>query len=168
MKQAWNNPFSPNVSQHLDLPARLRIKSRKDIELLFENDQSFFSHPLLLKFHISKLPEDQISSPQFAVSVPKRNFKKAHDRNLLKRRIREAYRLNWKSCFPETSNYQVLLMFIFVGKKLEDYQVIENGILQVFKKLVNMSSSKLMWLLQSIVILQTEFAWLSEVGGIAN
>ena len=132
------------MSHHLELPARLRIKSRKDIGLLFENDHSLFSHPLLLKYHISKLPEEQISSPQFAVSVPKRSFKKAHDRNLLKRRIREAYRLNWKNHFPESSNYQILLMFIFVGKKMEDYSVIENGVIQVFKKLENGSSSNLM------------------------
>ena len=123
------------VSPDFSFPARLRIKSKKDIELLFEHEQSCFVHPLLLKYHITKLPSEQLSAPQFAVSVPKRAFRKAHDRNLLKRRLREAYRLNWKNHFPEMSAYKVLLMFIYVGKQKMEYCEIEKGLVQLLKKI---------------------------------
>jgi len=123
------------VGQNLNFPAKLRIKSRKKIDFLFENPSSLFLHPFLLKYHITKLPESQFAIPQFAVSVPKRGFKKAHDRNLLKRRIREVYRIHWKNHLPEISNYEVLLMFIFVGKKIMNYQEMEKSMLQLFKKL---------------------------------
>jgi ribonuclease P protein component len=64
--------------------------------------------------------------------VPKRQFKKAHDRNKLKRRMREVYRLNKKLLYEKlnTSNRKMVLAFIYVGKKIEDYSVIEKAILK--------------------------------------
>lgn len=53
----------------------------------------------------------------------------------MKRRIREAYRLHWKLYLPEMSNYEALFMFIYIGKTIADYQEIEHGLIQVFKKL---------------------------------
>ena len=79
-KEVWNNPFSNIVSHNLDLPARLRIKSRKEIEFLVETRNSLFQHPFLLKYHFEKLQEGLLSSPQFAITVPKKHFRKAHDR----------------------------------------------------------------------------------------
>jgi ribonuclease P protein component len=123
------------VSPHFDFPARLRIKSRKDFEDLTKNENSLFQHPFILKFHFEKLTDQEFTSPQFAISVPKRNFKKAHDRNLIKRRVREAYRLHWKNYFPEKSNYKVLFLFILVGKKIPDYTELEKSLKQLFHKL---------------------------------
>lgn len=69
--------------------------------------------------------------------VPKRAFKKAHDRNKLKRRMREAYRLNKATLYTTlgSTNKKMILSFLFIGKKEEDYQKIEAAIVYQLKKI---------------------------------
>ncbi len=70
-----------------------RLKSRKVIELLFKDGKSFGAYPLRLVF--LKNEEPRSNAPvQFTVSVPKRSFKSAVARNRIKRKVREAWRLN--------------------------------------------------------------------------
>lgn len=84
----------------------------------------------------------EITQPaEVAISVPKRLYKRAVDRNLLKRRIREAYRLN-KSGFYSAllnSDIQAHLVIQYQHKEIADYQSIENslkkGLEQVLLKL---------------------------------
>lgn len=65
-----------------------RLTGKKKIEELFQHGSSFFLHPFLVKFLHTK-EENRV-----LISVPKKKFKRAVDRNRLKRMIREAYRLN--------------------------------------------------------------------------
>jgi len=68
---------------------RDRLCSRKDIQELFEKGSSFYLYPFKVYFlHPSGLAHDQV-----LISVSSRNFKRAVDRNLIKRRIRESYRV---------------------------------------------------------------------------
>ena len=71
---------------------RERLRGKRDFANLFEKGHSFLQTPY--KVIWIKVAEEGLCSCRFAVSVPKRNFKRAVKRNLLKRRTREAFRTN--------------------------------------------------------------------------
>ncbi|MEN8789546.1 MAG: ribonuclease P protein component [Flavobacteriaceae bacterium] len=113
-----------------------KLKSRKTIELLFQKGNSITQYPLKLYY----LPADKNQEVRVktAVSVPKRNFKKAADRNRVKRLLREAYRLNKHLIFNNIEgNFAFLILYL--GKELPAYGEIENSLQGVFSKLVNKS-----------------------------
>ncbi len=67
-----------------------KLTEKKMIDKIFQSERSVFKYP----FKIMVLGEKNENPPKILVSVSKRNFKHAVDRNLIKRRIREGYRLN--------------------------------------------------------------------------
>jgi ribonuclease P protein component len=111
-----------------------RLCSKKQIDLLFLKGSSATAFPLKLMYMETDV--SYVDPCQAMFVVPKRTFKRAHDRNKLKRRMREAYRLN-KAPFYEmvnSKNKKMLLCFLFVGKKIEEYKAIETAVLQHLKK----------------------------------
>ena len=80
-----------NSSKPNALPKCERLCSLRALRRLFEEGRSGFVYP----FRYTYLTEESTSpSVEVLFSVPKRNHKRANKRNLLKRRMREAYRLN--------------------------------------------------------------------------
>ena len=104
-----------------------RLTGSKNISRLFTDGKSSFLHPFKLLF----LEDEALSTCRFMVTVPKRNFKKAVDRNLLKRRIREAYRLNKHHLV----NKKYDLAFIYIEKEILNYSVIEEKLLELLLRL---------------------------------
>lgn len=103
-----------------------RLCSKKLIEGLFHNGSSFLLYPFRIVWLKHSLPANV--PVQVVINVPKRRFKKAVDRNLIKRRIREAYRLNKSAglySFMEDASAQLLLGIHFVGKEIADYEFTE-------------------------------------------
>lgn len=107
-----------------------RLCSKKQMDLLFSKGSSTFGHPL--KFIFIAVETNLQFPAQALFVVPKRQFKKAHDRNKLKRRMREAYRLNKLNFYEQlnSANKKIICAFIYVGKKQEEYATIEKAIKQ--------------------------------------
>jgi ribonuclease P protein component len=79
-----------------------------------------------------------------AIAVPKRLFKRAVDRNLLKRRIREAYRKHKMLFYSrlEEKNLKLMLVIQYQHKEILDYSTIETGLLKGLEKMQRELESK--------------------------
>ena len=115
-----------------------RLKSRKVISRLFKEGKSFSTYPLRIIW-IPTDSSDNTFPAQFSMSVPRRSFAKAVQRNDLRRRIRESYRLNKHLLYQhlENSDQQYGLMFIYVAKEALPYSKIELAMKKILKRLTH-------------------------------
>lgn len=100
-----------------------KLKSKKLIEQLFAEGRPVKASPLRLIYLESEF--DSNIKLKVGVSVSKRNFKKAVDRNKVKRLIREAYRLN-KSILFNNITTQYAFMILYIGNEIPDYKILDN------------------------------------------
>lgn len=115
-----------------------RLCSRKHLDLLFKEGSSFLIYPFRIT-HFS-LPPVSDTVAKVVINVPKKRYKKAVDRNLLKRRIREVYRLNKEQLlYPELEKTEqlTLLGVQFVGKEIYAVPFLEKKMILVFKRLLD-------------------------------
>lgn len=113
------------------LPGKLKLKSKKNIDLLFKEGNSIKSFPLII---VHKKDTNLTTPFLVGFSVSKRHFKHAVDRNRIKRLLRENFRKN-KVLFNSQENKSQLLMFIFIGKSMPNIKQIEKAMLSLSKKL---------------------------------
>jgi ribonuclease P protein component len=111
-----------------------RLKSEKQISRLFIEGKSMSAGCLKLKYLFTD--EEYPLKIQVMFSVPKKKFKKAVIRNILKRRMKEAYRLN-KNQFDELFLCNLNLAFLYTGKEIDTFDIIENYIQILLRKLKN-------------------------------
>jgi len=134
------------VRKQFTLGKEERLKSRKQIEQLFDKGKSFAITPFRVYFLINEMLNAQRSIPigiginvQFGVGVSAKNFKKAVDRNRIKRLTREAWRLqkNEISEKAKETQKQLNVFFIYTGKELPDFTTVKEKVAIALKKLAD-------------------------------
>jgi len=112
-----------------------RLKRRKIIEQLFSEGRAVTAFPIRVQYKMV----DQLTVPlQAGFSVSSRNFKRAVDRNRIKRLMREAYRLQKLPLEQalQTKEQQLALFLIYTGKELPVYALVKEKVEVVLKKLL--------------------------------
>src|SRR5690554_1488850 len=130
-------PFFIFDSMRLGVKKAERLYKRDEFSILFKQGKKSSAYPIRLIYLFREFQEGDTTPIKCAFSVPKRNHKKAVDRKLLKRRMREAYRLNRMELKEKLikSEKQLLLTFVYTAKDLKKYEEIEDKIILLLQPL---------------------------------
>jgi len=122
--------FNTNLEMDQSFGRKEKLKSKKLITQLFEEGKGISIYPLKLIY----LPTDNKDKPlQTGVTVSKRNFKSAVDRNRIKRLLREAYRRNKAQVFNNTdANFAFL--FLYLGKDMPTFEQLDHKMKLILNK----------------------------------
>lgn len=117
-----------------------KLKSRKLTEQLFKTGKTFSVFPVKV-FYLPATTDHVIKA---GVGTSSRNFKKAADRNRIKRLLREAYRTQKHplTAFLEANNKQVALFFLYTDKTLPDYSLIKQKMQLALERLIKQLNEK--------------------------
>jgi ribonuclease P protein component len=117
------------------LPKTERLCSKKTIEELFTKGSSVYLYPFRLQYMIRT--DGQMGYPQVLFSVSKRHFKRANKRNLVRRRVREIYRLHKYELLSATpvAVLPACLAVIYVSKDILPSALLTQKFTAAWKKL---------------------------------
>jgi len=112
------------------LPRANSLKSEKIIEFLFNEGASMANYPIRLVYSEFNFPNDVDFLVGF--SVPKKKFKKAVDRNRIKRLMRESFRLQQNQL---QLKQKTVMMWLYTGKEIPDFDLIYQKTGNIINKL---------------------------------
>ena len=133
------------------LPRDERLRSTKAMKRLFDLGKGGFVYPFRYVYIVADSPgastetvgtesvaqetrEQRHTMPRVLFTVPKRYHKRANKRNLLRRRTKEAYRLN-KSLLEGSAGRGLDIAFIYSVKEVAEYKRIENAVKRVLSQI---------------------------------
>lgn len=111
-----------------------RLRSKTSIDKLFKEGKGFVKFPIKMQYMPHERPLHQV-----AFTAPKRNFKRAVDRNRIKRLMRETYRTNKHILYNKDIPSQAIF-FIYIGKEMPTYANLEKRIKQCLSQLGQQAS----------------------------
>jgi ribonuclease P protein component len=129
-------PFSLSKSE--------RLKSKKDIDTLFLSGKAFFVFPFKVFYRF--IENEAVGEPLlFGVTVPKKIFRRAVDRNAIKRKVRELYRVNKPELKTMLSaQHRTLhIMLVYVDKTNMSSKDMQPLLINVLKKVHQLSAEPL-------------------------
>jgi ribonuclease P protein component len=108
-----------------EFPKNQKLCNEKSIEILFENGKSLSEKPFRIIYSIDYNNEDVFLKA--LIVVPKKRVRLASDRNVIKRRVKEAYRLQKSELeqYLKSNNHQLNLAIIYQKHEILDYKLIE-------------------------------------------
>jgi ribonuclease P protein component len=132
----------PSVAKQFTLGKNERLKSRKQIELLFNNGQRFSISPFRIFYSFNNSPAHNNQHLQAGFGASSRNFKTAVDRNRIKRLTKEAWRLqkNDLGTTLKEQSQKLNVFFIYTGKELPAYDAVCSSMKKIISKLLDISN----------------------------
>ncbi len=122
-----------------------RLKSKKSIDQLFNEGKGFsvFPYKVLYNFFEKEI-DTNASHLKFGVAVSSRHFKKAVDRNKVKRLTREAYRVqkNELRDLVKKMDIQLNVFFIYTAKEIPPFEMLNEKVVQIIHKLLSIIHEK--------------------------
>jgi ribonuclease P protein component len=126
------------MTREFTLGKEERLKSNLSIQELLKHGSVESMYPLKIYWDFSPDPHQKYPA-RAAISVPKRKFRRAVDRNLMKRRLREAYRLNKNMLYEILDQHQqkIQLIILLLSDEFIPYDQLEKGMYEILRQLVN-------------------------------
>ncbi len=133
-----------DLAKQFTLGKNERLKSRKAIDQLFSKGQRMSVFPYRV-FYLFEEKEAAVTGLQCGVGVSVRNFKKAVDRNRIKRLTREGYRLQKTELDQKMKVHpkKLSLFLIYTGKELPDFLLVKEKLAHILQKLINIADENI-------------------------
>lgn len=128
------------MAKQFTLGREERLKSLKAIDQLFKQGQRFTAG--FFKVHYTMQKEEAANPARFGVGVSAKNFKRAVDRNRIKRLTREAYRLQKMTLQEKLKESRIVLhlFLVYTAKELPEYADVYEKVGMALKKLLKQAN----------------------------
>ena len=119
-----------------------KLCSRTAVDRLFSEGKSLMAFPLRAAYRLRPRGEHPV---QFLISIPKKRIRKAVGRVTLRRRVREAYRLNRRQLlFPalDEQGWGVDIAFVYLDGNLVPYSVINEKVTLLLQRIASAAAQQ--------------------------